>query len=184
MTPSGDMSAALLEALSGSAVGAENGEQTGEFSEFMDEPRPPAEYKLQDIQTSVPDLNSSDMKADYVHARNNTYTLLDMTTKAVADALSVASDTQHPRAFESFNSLVSTARLLTQDLLAMQKVFKDVTRGRPEVEQTTTNVQVNGDVNVQQNKGTTQDLLSIINAAIADGSITPIDTAVDVTPKG
>lgn len=155
-----------------------NGEgvDTGEFEEYVDEPRPPVVFEIKEIATTVPDLAQSDAKVDYVHARNHTYTLLDMTTQALARALEVAKETEHPRAFESFNSLAATARSLTQDLLGLQKVFKDITKGRQELEPPppTTNVQVNGDVNVNTPKTGTADLLSMLNDAIARGEIAPL----------
>jgi hypothetical protein len=97
-----------------------------------------------------------------------------MTTNALASALAVAKETEHPRAFESFNSLASTARTLTQDLLGMQKVFKEITKGRSELEPPNqTNIQVNGDVNVSKKQSTT-DIIAALQDAINSGGITPL----------
>lgn len=151
------------------------GDMTG-LEDYMEEPKEPAKFEVQEIPTSVPDLNQTDAKVDYVVARNHTYTLLTMTSQAVARALQVAQETEHPRAFESFNSLVTTARLLTQDLLGMQKVFKEVTKERPEMTPApaTNQTQVNGDVIINQPGATTTNLLQMLNEAIAKGEIKPL----------
>ncbi len=145
-----------------------------EFDEFKDPPRPESKFEIQEVHSNVPDMANTDAKTDYVVARNHTYTLLGMTTQALARALDVAKETEHPRAFESFNSLASTARLLTQDLLNFQKLFKDVVKGRPEVEPVTTtpgqtNVQINGNVTT----GSTN-LIEMLQEAINKGEIVPI----------
>ncbi len=147
-----------------------------EFAEFKEEPRPDIKFEIQMKETSVPDLVLSDAKVDYAYARSMNYQLLDMTTQALMRALEVAKETEHPRAFESFNSLATTARGLTQDLLALQKVLKEVTKGRAELEPppitNQTNVQINGDVNSAP-KGTV-DILSMLQGAIDRGEIKPL----------
>jgi hypothetical protein len=154
----------------------------GEFDEYKDQERDPSENVLAipEVETSVPDLQDSDAKIDYVIARNHTYALLGATTQAVGRALAVAKETEHPRAFESFNSLVATARTLTQDLLALQKAYKEVTKGRPEMETTPI-------VTVNVSNGTTElkpglsgppasaaDLMKELQEAIDRGEIKPI----------
>lgn len=103
--------------------------------ENLDEDLPhvePPKFEVMEVESTVPDLDSTDAKTDYVKARNITHTLLHMTGDAVAGALAVAKESEHPRAFGVFNELVGTMRTLTQDLLAMQKVYKEVTKDRPE----------------------------------------------------
>lgn len=155
----------------------------GEFDQYKDQERDPSENVLDipAIETSVPDLQDSDAKIDYVIARNHTYALLGATTQAVGRALAVAKETEHPRAFESFNSLVATARTLTQDLLALQKAFKEVTKGRPEMETTpvvTVNVNGNGSTSlipgISGPPASAADLMKELQQAIDRGEINPI----------
>jgi hypothetical protein len=133
------------------------------------EPREPVEFILTEIPSSVPDLVLSDAKVDYIIARNHTYTLLEMTTTALATALSVAKETEHPRAFEAFNSLASTARNFTLDLLALQKTYKEVTKDREEMRPQEVKVTV-----TNENTPTTFNILEAVKAAIASGDITPL----------
>lgn len=155
---------------------------TGEFDQYKDQERDPSENVLAipEVETSVPDLEQSDAKIDYVIARNHTYALLGATTQAVGRALAVAKETEHPRAFESFNSLVATARTLTQDLLALQKAYKEVTKGRPEMETTpivTVNVS-NGSTELKPGlsspPASAADLMKELQEAINRGEINPI----------
>lgn len=136
---------------------------------YTDPPSEPVEFVLDNIETSVPDLVLTDAKIDYVMARNHTYTILRMTTDALAKALAVAAETEHPRAFESFNSLASTARNLTLDLLNLQKTMKEITRDRPEVQLPNSEPKPE----TEKPKGT-MNILELVKAAIASGEITPM----------
>ncbi len=171
-----NMSNGLMEVLGigGTPPNLDNPEDE-DFDGFKDETRPESKFEMIVVPSLVPDMVNTDAKTDYIHARNHTYTLLGMTTQALARALDVAKETEHPRAFESFNSLASTARMLTQDLLSFQKLFKDVVKGRPEADPTApppgqTNVQINGNVTTQ---GSTN-LIDLLKEAIASGEITPL----------
>lgn len=154
----------------------QNPADAGDFDEFKDEPRPDVKFELVEKETSVPDLQLSDAKVDYAYARSMNYTLLNMTTQALARALQVVNETEHPRAFESFNSLATTVRGLTQDLLALQKVYKEVTKGRTEMEPPppapTTNVNIS--LGGPAPSGTTNDVLKLLQESIDNGSIKPI----------
>lgn len=124
----------------------------GEDHEDVDlPPKEPVKFEVVEVETTVPDLASTDAKTDYVKARNITHTLLQMTGDAVASSLQVAQDTEHPRAYNVFNELVNTMRNLTKDLLDMQKVYKEVTKDRPE---NITLVQNNTQINQTVNNGT------------------------------
>ncbi len=145
------------------------------LEEFTNEPREPAKFELSEHETQVPDLAATDAKLDYVVARNHIYTLLGMTTKALARALQVAEETEHPRAFESFNSLAQTARALTNDLLNAQKVFKEVVKGRPEIAETLTPPVAAVQVNVNNNGNQSSvNVLDMLKEAIRNGEIEPI----------
>jgi hypothetical protein len=96
-----------------------------------------------------------------------------MTTQALARALAVANETEHPRAFESFNSLATTARGLTQDLLALQKIFKEVTKGRAELDPPPPTATVNVNVNGGSPTGTV-DIMKVLQESIDRGDIRPM----------
>lgn len=70
---------------------------------------------------------NSDIADDYITSRNITHTLIDMTGSALEGALSVAVETQHPKAYTIFNELATTMRGLSKDLLEMQKIYKEIT---------------------------------------------------------
>lgn len=80
------------------------------------------------VATSIPEADGgSDIRDDYVTSRNLTHTLIDMAGQALEGALSVAIETQHPKAYTIFNELATTMRGLSKDLLEMQKIYKDIT---------------------------------------------------------
>jgi len=79
------------------------------------------------VATSIPESENSDIRDDYVTSRNLTHTLIDMAGQALEGALSVAVETQHPKAYSVFNELATTMRGLSKDLLEMQKIYKEIT---------------------------------------------------------
>jgi hypothetical protein len=81
-----------------------------------------------EVATSIPEAEGgSDIRDDYVTSRNITHTLIDMAGQALEGALSVAIETQHPKAYTVFNELATTMRGLSKDLLEMQKIYKEIT---------------------------------------------------------
>lgn len=114
------------------ALGILNQNPAADEMEDDSEPLPPAKLEVKVVESSVPDLALSDAKVDYVMARNLTYTLLDKVGDALAGALQVAQQSEHPRAYECVNQLATTMRGLTQDLIGFQKTFKEVVKGRTE----------------------------------------------------
>lgn len=160
--------------LMGESMGEINPADLDEFGEFKKEPRPEVVFEMDEKETRVPDLNQSDAKTDYAFARSMNYTLLRMTTKALAKALAVADDTEHPRAFESFNSLAATARGLTQDLVNLQKIYKEVTKGRPEMEPAATVPQTTSNDTPKTPSGTTTDIMQLLQESIDNGTIRPM----------
>lgn len=97
--------------------------------------RPPATLEIV-VKPSTLDndtLKDNDLAQDYIYARNLTHTLLQLVGNQLAGAAKVAEETEHPRAFGVFNELASTMRNVIQDLLGLQKVFKEVKRDDPYV---------------------------------------------------
>lgn len=103
----------------------ENHFPDGTADEDFDPPVPQV-LDIKETPSVLSTIKDSDIAHDYVFARNMTYTLLELTGNSLAGAAKVAQETEHPRAYGVFNELAATMRLLTQDLLSMQKVFKDI----------------------------------------------------------
>lgn len=83
-------------------------------------------FVMKEVKTNVPESENSDIREDYITSRNLTHTLIEMAGSAIEGALSVAIETQHPKAFSVFNELATTMRGLSQDLLNMQKIYKEI----------------------------------------------------------
>lgn len=83
-------------------------------------------FKPKDVATSVPETANSDIRDDYITSRNITHTLIEMAGGALEGALSVALETQHPKAYTVFNELATTMRGLSKDLLEMQKIYQQI----------------------------------------------------------
>lgn len=64
--------------------------------------------------------------ADLQHVRKNLYTLIDQGSDAVKKALVVATESQHPRAFEVAGNLIKNVADLTDKLVALQKAKQDL----------------------------------------------------------
>lgn len=108
------------------------------------EPREPAEFKLKEVESRLAEIDS-DVATDYVYGRRMLYSVIDLTSGALAEAFRMASEDTHPRSFEVFNSLANTLRELTKDLMGLQKLTKDITSDKPEFNEQPagTTVQIN-----------------------------------------
>lgn len=85
-------------------------------------------WEPKDVKTNIPESEDhSDIRDDYITSRNITHALIGMAGEALNGALSVAVETQHPKAYSVFNELATTMRGLSKDLLDMQKIFKEIT---------------------------------------------------------
>lgn len=140
--------------------------------EFKTEPRPDVEFVIEDKPTVVPDLNQSDAKTDYAYARSLNYTLIKMTTQALARSLEIVRETEAPRAFEAFNNLATTVRGLNKDLLDLQKVYKEVTKDRPEMNKPPVDDEDSAVEVSKANKN--MNVLQLLQEAIDRGEISPV----------
>lgn len=120
----------------------------------------------------VPDYHESDVSEDYRFSRQMLYTLLTEGGSALAAALRLAKQSQHPRAFEIVNSLTNTMRDLTKDLMILQKAWNDVTAGKENQKK----VAGAGDgqaalpAHEQKMTGTTADIMRLVRQA--QGTVT------------
>jgi hypothetical protein len=78
---------------------------------------------------------SAEKEKDFQYVRVNLYDLIEKGTGAVHGALAVASESQHPRAYEVAGNLIKNVADLTDKLVALQKTKStlDGTSGRSSV---------------------------------------------------
>lgn len=138
-------------------------------------------FKPKEITTSVPEVENSDIRDDYITSRNITHTLIDMAGSALEGALSVAIETQHPKAYTVFNELATTMRGLSKDLLEMQKIYQQI------AEENKAKKAAQGPASVTQNNvtniTTNASLSEVLKMMKENGGVPPIqpvDEVVDV----
>lgn len=81
------------------------------------------ENKQQKYQ--IVDVND-EAETDMQHVRTNLYSLIDKGTEAVDNALKVANEMQHPRAYEVAGNLMKNVGDLTDKLIQLQKTRVDM----------------------------------------------------------
>lgn len=113
-------------------------------------------FEPKQVKTAVV-ADNSDIADDYITSRNITHTLIGMTGSALEGALSVAVETQHPKAYTVFNELATTMRGLSKDLLEMQKIYKEITLEKQQRQAAAT-----------QNNITQNNIKVTTNASVAD----------------
>lgn len=91
-------------------------------------PRVPAVLEIPEIKSAA-DFKDNDAADDYIKARNLIHAQLKVVGDMFAESASLAQSTLNPRAFEAFNSTGTLLRTLTQDLLLLQKSFKEIKKG-------------------------------------------------------
>lgn len=128
-----------------------------------------AELVIVSKPSVVPDYQESDVSEDYRYSRQMIYTLLNEGGTALASALRLAKQSQHPRAFEIVNNMTNTMRDLTKDLMVLQKVYSDVTAGK---ESQKVNRKADGNQEEQaapehesKLQGTTSDIMRLVRQA-------------------
>lgn len=118
-------------------------------------------FEMKEVATSVPEVeDNTDIRDDYVTARNLTHTLIEMSGSAIQGALVVAIQTQHPKAFSVFNELATTMRGLSKDLLEMQKIYKEISADKAAKKEASERAKSAGTPGVVQN--------TFVNLSLAD----------------
>ena len=69
---------------------------------------------------------SEDRDKDYEYTRGQLYSLIDQGQEAVRDALEVAQESGHPRAFEVATNAMKQVADMTDKLMDLQKKVKDL----------------------------------------------------------
>lgn len=80
------------------------------------------EERLPSIITVESKTEASD---DFTYARDNLYDVINKGQDALEEMLEVAKQSQHPRAYEVFATLMSTMLTANKDLVEMQKKKKE-----------------------------------------------------------
>jgi hypothetical protein len=134
------------------------------------------------VPSTLLEADVSDIRDDYITSRNLTHTLIDMAGKALEGSLSVAVETQHPKAFTVFNELANTMRLLSKDLLEMQKIYKEITADKAaklEAAEKAQNITQNN-INVTTHNLSLSDALKMIKAESEKADIEDAENVKDV----
>lgn len=71
-------------------------------------------------------VTSEELDTDIRYARDMMYDTIKNTSDAVEEMLSIAKQSQHPRAFEVVATLLNTQREATKDLLELHKKKKEL----------------------------------------------------------
>ena len=69
---------------------------------------------------------TEDREKDYEYTRGQLYSLIDQGQEAVRDALEVAQESGHPRAFEVATNAMKQVADMTEKLMDLQKKVKDL----------------------------------------------------------
>ena len=89
-------------------------------------PPPREEFVMQEKESKALEVQDSDVRTDYTFARNALYSLIEMNLEMTHLARCAAKETEHPRAFEAFNSLSSNTRETLKELMSMQTHAKNI----------------------------------------------------------
>lgn len=92
----------------------------------------PTVFEPKELSTQFA-ADTSDKATDYKKVRSTLHELVDITAGAMAEALDLAKETQHPRAFEVFNTLASTVLEASKSILSIHKDMEDKNKENPKI---------------------------------------------------
>jgi hypothetical protein len=96
---------------------------------------------------------SIDLTKDYDFVRQNLYDLISMGQEALVDALEVAKNSEHPRAFEVVGQMIKNVADVSDKLMSLQKDIKQIEEDTPKRETNVTNNTI---------IGTTSDIIKML----------------------
>jgi hypothetical protein len=121
----------------------------------------PTPKDVEVVQSKSRDLKNAsreiDLKKDYDFVRQNLYDLISMGQEALMDALEVAKNSEHPRAFEVVGQLLKNVADTSDKLMALQKDVKAVTEETP--------TKVTNNTNNTMFVGSTADLIKALKSS-------------------
>jgi hypothetical protein len=74
----------------------------------------------------------NDTEKDVEYSRAKMKELIDQSSEAINHMMALASESEHPRAFEVLSNMIKDASNMTQDLVKLQKTRKDITQSKDE----------------------------------------------------
>ena len=107
----------------------ENNEDTEEKFEISEIPQ---------IEVSSSQI-VNDTETDLEYSRDKMKSLIDQSCEAINHMMALASDSEHPRAFEVLSTMIKHTSEMSQDLIKLQKTRKDITQEKSGPSSTTTN---------------------------------------------
>jgi len=81
----------------------------------------------------------SDTETDVEYSRDKMKMLIDKSCESINQMMALASESEHPRAFEVLSTMIKHTSEMTQDLVKLQKLRKDITQEKGGPSSTTTN---------------------------------------------
>lgn len=103
--------------------------------EIVEEPKEIQKSEPKAIEVSA----EVDMRRDYKHARRNLRDLIKTGNSAIEGILNVASEGEHPRAYEVAAQLIKVVADTNKDLIDLHKKVKDINREDVKLTQNNTN---------------------------------------------
>jgi hypothetical protein len=70
----------------------------------------------------------NDTETDIKYSREKMKELIDQSSEAINQMMALAAESEHPRAFEVLSNMIKDASQMSQDLVKLQKVRKDITQ--------------------------------------------------------
>ena len=124
-----------------------NDDLDNEFGIFNDEEEPKVEIiKKESTKPIIVSDQKRDSEKDYQYARAQLYDIVEKMQESLNDAMEVASESQHPRAFEVVFNGAKNAADVVDKITDLHKKVKDLEVEEVKVQQhnTTNNVFVSG----------------------------------------
>lgn len=81
----------------------------------------------------------NDTETDIKYSREKMKELIDQSSEAINQMMALAAESEHPRAFEVLSNMIKDASQMSQDLVKLQKVRKDITQEKESTNTKTTN---------------------------------------------
>lgn len=81
----------------------------------------------------------NDTEDDIEYSRDKMKSLIDQSCEAINQMMALASESEHPRAFEVLSAMIKHTSDMSQDLIKLQKTRKDITQEKNAASKSTTN---------------------------------------------
>jgi hypothetical protein len=81
---------------------------------------------------------NNDTENDVEYSRQKMKELIDLSSEAINNMMSLAVETEHPREFEVLSTMIKQSSEMSQDLIKLQKTRKDITQTKDDNERNNT----------------------------------------------